>query len=365
MVSMHRRGERTAKTKILASILSVMLLYTQLPTIALAAPAKTLPDLIPGGHTVGVRLHVEGVMVIGLTPVVTANGEVCPAKEAGLMPGDMITEIDNTPVTSAKALQDAVNHAGDREIPIQIERDGDKKTLKMRPVKSSDDGMFKIGSFIRDSVAGIGTLTFYDPNTKLFGALGHGIGNASDHLFTFETGSICRAHVKEVVRGLVGKPGELKGEFAPEEKAGSLRANTNFGIFGLLEDKSLAGGLKTMPVAGAREVKTGSATILANVAGDTVHEYDIEIVKIYGVDSPNHRHFMLRVTDPELLELTGGIVQGMSGSPIIQNGKLVGAVTHVLVGDPKRGYGLFLETMFEAGEEFLDDGDAPLLKKVS
>ncbi len=353
---MTKRHKKNTAARALACLLAVAVFYMQNLPNSLAASAGKLPELIPVGHTVGVRLQVDGVMVVGLSPVETEAGTVCPAERSGLLAGDLITQINSHNIDTVQALQGALREADGDTISMKISRSGENKTIALDPVKA-EDGRYKIGAFIRDSVAGIGTLTFYDPKTGLFGALGHGIGDKGNKLFPFEGGSICGSVVKDVERGVVGKPGELKGEFTSTDKVGRLLANTEFGIFGLMEDRSVVSKLTPMPMARMKEVKPGPATILSNIQGDQVEEFEIEIVKVFGTDNANNRHFMLRVTDPELLALTGGVVQGMSGSPIVQNGKIVGAVTHVLVGDPKRGYGIFLENMFGVGSRLLQQPD--------
>ena len=220
-------------------------------------------------------------------------------------------------------------------------------------VKCSADGSYKLGAWIRDSMAGIGTMTFYDPATGQFGALGHGINDVDTSLLMpLESGSIMYASVADVKKGVPGTPGELHGTFQLDHDMGELYANTAGGVFGTLTDESLVKGMDAMPVALRSEVKTGAATILSNITGDSVEEYAVEITRIYPSGSNDTRDLMVKVTDPKLLAATGGIVQGMSGSPIIQNGKLVGAVTHVLVNDPTSGYGILAEHMLgEAAEE--------------
>ena len=227
--------------------------------------------------------------------------------------------------------------------------------LTAQAVKCSTDGAYKLGAWIRDSMAGIGTLTFYDPETGAFGALGHGINDVDTALLMpLESGSIMYATVADVKKGESGSPGELHGAFQVDRDMGELYANTGSGVFGTLTDDSLTDGLRPVPVAARREVKLGGATILSNVAGDTVEEYAVEITKVYPGSGGDTRELMVKVTDPRLLEATGGIVQGMSGSPILQNGKLVGAVTHVLVNNPTEGYGILAETMLAQTPQTLE-----------
>ena len=215
--------------------------------------------------------------------------------------------------------------------------------------KKGQDGVCRLGAWIRDSMAGIGTVTFYDPQTGAFAALGHGITDVdTGKLMPLSRGSVMAASVKAVKRGASGSPGELRGDFDLTRDLGSLYANTECGIFGVLpqENRPEAVG-EAIPVARRTEVRTGKAVILANCRGNEVCAYEIEIEKLYGGSAPT-RNLLLRVTDPALIALTGGIVQGMSGSPIVQDGKLVGAVTHVLLDDPQRGYGILAENMLSA-----------------
>ena len=212
------------------------------------------------------------------------------------------------------------------------------------------DGVYRHGAWIRDSIAGIGTMTFYDPATRTFAALGHGVTDTDTAmLMPLASGAVMEASVKAVKAGAPGAPGEMRGDFDLEEDMGTLYANTDCGIFGTLDEGCKVDTSRALPIASREEVETGRATILSTVQGDTTEEYDVVIEKIYS-PSTETRNLLVRVTDDRLLEKTGGIVQGMSGSPIIQNGKLVGAVTHVLVNDPTRGYGILIENMLEAAE---------------
>ena len=285
-------------------------------------------------------------MVIGVSMVETQSGQASPALDAGLAEGDIITHIDSGKVNTIEQVIKAVQ-AHD-ELTVRVRRKGKPMQVKIKTVKCKTDSTYKLGIWVRDSIAGIGTMTFYDPENKIFGALGHGISDVdTQELMPLSTGSIMYSTVTDVRMGVSGEPGELRGEFNLNQDAGSLYANSESGIFGKLTDLSLVKNNEEMSLASRDEVKAGAATILSNVYGDTVEEYDVEIVKIYSQEDEPSRNMMIKITDEKLLEKTGGIVQGMSGSPILQNGKLVGAVTHVLVNDPKRGYGIFIENMLE------------------
>jgi len=292
--------------------------------------------LVPVGHTVGIKLFSRGIVVVKLTE----GGS--PAKSCGLRSGDVILQCNGTAVTSTEQFRSLLqNTSGDTQ--LQIRREGDTVTLKVSP-KANEEGVKGIGAWVRDSMAGIGTMTYYDPSTGEFGALGHGITDVDTNLLMpFSKGSILPSTVKAVKKGAAGAAGELRGDFDLAADLGDLTANTVAGVFGVLEEEEYAAGT-AIPTG---QAMPGKAVIRSNVEGDAVQEYEIEILKVSS-GSRDGRDLVISIRDGELLEKTGGIVQGMSGSPIIQDGKLVGAVTHVLVNDPTRGYGIFIENMLDA-----------------
>jgi stage IV sporulation protein B len=302
--------------------------------------------VIPLGRTVGIKLFSDGVMVVGLSEIVTNNGSASPATACGLRTGDIITHINSDEVDSIEEVQSLLQNIAGEKMSIRVLRGEKQVQLTAQAVQCSTDGSYKLGAWIRDSMAGIGTTTFYDPETGIFGALGHGINDIDTALLMpLQSGSIMYASVTNVKKGVSGEPGELQGIFEVNRNMGELYANTGSGVFGILSDQSLTGGAQSVPVAERYDVKVGSATILSNIAGNTVEEYSIEIIRVFPGTDGEKRDLMLKVTDPRLLETTGGIVQGMSGSPILQNGKLVGAVTHVLVSNPTQGYGILAQNM--------------------
>jgi len=303
------------------------------------------PELIPCGSTVGVRMLTDGVMVIGLSDVETERGMENPAFEAGIMAGDIIMRVAGEPARSITDLAAAVERAGGAPLELMIQRGGQQKELSLNPVRDISSGAWKIGLWTRDSAAGIGTVTFIEPSSGLFGALGHGICDVdTGELMPFLSGEITQSSVVDVKKGRAGEPGELHGAFG-DEPIGELIQNGSTGIFGYSDGDLLPCGADAMPIALRGEVTTGRAQILSNITGSKVEEFEIEITKINKDESNKSRNMLIRVTDSRLIDRTGGIVQGMSGSPIIQNGKLVGAVTHVLVDDSRRGYGIFIENM--------------------
>ena len=297
--------------------------------------------LVPVGHTVGIKLFARGVVVVKLSDGGT------PTKECGLRTGDIIVKCGGTNVTSAEQFQSLLQENGKAATDLQVRRDGGSMTLSVEPAQN-DQGSYCIGAWIRDSMAGIGTMTYYDPATGAFGALGHGITDVDTaQLMPFSNGSILPSTVKAVKKGECGAAGELRGDFDLTCDLGKLYANTGCGVFGTLAEEDYAPVLgDAVPVGTAR---AGKAMIRSNVEGDEVREYEIEILKVVS-NAADGRDMVISVTDPDLIAATGGIVQGMSGSPILQNGQLVGAVTHVLLNDPTKGYGISIENMLNAAK---------------
>ena len=350
----HEEGEvmkwmrQTKFGKWSALFLSVLMLLTALGSVDAAASAGEagLPEtLVPVGHTVGIKLFSDGILVVGLSELETAEGQAAPAKDCGLKVGDLILQADGTEVQSTEHFRSLVQAEAGRPVMLQVKRGAKLLELEADCVQGTD-GVWRLGAWIRDSLAGIGTMTFYDPSTQVFGALGHGINDVDTALLMpLEAGAIMDSTVKTVKKGAAGDPGELKGSFNLAQDRGALYANTDCGVFGTMTPCAIT-DRAAVPVAQPGEVREGPATILSNIRGDTVEEYDIEITRICDTLSDT-QNFIVKVTDPELLEATGGIVQGMSGSPVLQNGKLVGAVTHVMVDDPARGYGIYLTNMLK------------------
>ena len=320
--------------KFFAAACIVLTGTVQLQICALAAEK----ELIPMGNAVGIHMEIDGVMVVKLTE--GESGDDSPASKAGLLPGDIIVQVDETKTPSSADFLKALEAAEGGTLTLTVRRGGDLLELTLTP-EVQDDGEATIGVWLRDGITGTGTLTYYDPETGCFGALGHGITDLdTGAVMPLDAGVITETEVTEIKKGVCGKPGELCGS-GEGACLGEIEENTPYGIFGTLH--SPADG-EPIPVAGEDEIALGPATILANVAGDEIQEYEVEIIRIYK-DADNPRSMMIRVTDPALLKQTGGIVQGMSGSPILQNGKLVGAVTHVLVNNPEKGYGISAEDM--------------------
>lgn len=303
--------------------------------------------LIPMGNAVGINLQSEGVMVVGVPEILADGKSTSPARNAGIAAGDIITQIGSQPISTIEQLKSAIDKLDGSPVSVKVTRGTSVVQLKVTPHKT-DDGHCELGFWMRAGIAGIGTLTFYDPDTGVFGALGHAVNdNETGVIIPLRTGSVMRSYVTDVIQGKAGMPGQLRGTFNNENILGSLTKNSSSGIFGTMGKNDLMSGKTAIPVADSSEIKTGPATILSNVSGTEVMEYKVEITRIYTGAESIGRSMMISVTDPNLIARTGGIVQGMSGSPILQNGKIIGAVTHVLINDPTRGYGISIENMLD------------------
>jgi len=318
---------------------------------------KVLPSLkvVPGGQSIGVKLNTVGVLVVGYHLIETENGKKSPGEIAGIKVGDMITGINGKKIENMDDLSPFIEEAGKigKPLHLQVLRDQHSFTTKLVPLKDKHDHAYRIGLYIRDSAAGIGTMTFYDPVSKKYGALGHVISDMDTKKpIVVQNGQIMKSTVTSIEKGSSGNPGEKLARFSSDKEViGNITDNSPFGIFGTLS-KPIDNGIftKPIPIALSSQVKEGPAKMLTVVENDKVEPFDIEIVSTIPQKFPATKGLIIRVTDPRLLKKTGGIVQGMSGSPIIQDGKLVGAVTHVFVNDPTSGYGVHIEWMLhEAG----------------
>lgn len=305
--------------------------------VYLLATTAFARELVPVGRVIGLELRSRQVVVAGFDE---KRGAV--ARAAGLLSGDIIQKIDDQEITCAEDVKKALERA-DGTVAIQVRRQGKTEKLRLEPVITPEGP--KLGVYLRQGITGIGTVTWYDPATKQFGTLGHGVNDGGGKLLAMSEGCVYNAGVTAVKKGKAGEPGQLYGTMDSPKPVGSLKANTQQGVFGVCE-KGWEG--QTISTAASSEIKVGDAVIRSTVSGDGVREYSVKIMKIYPKSRSGGRNLLLKVTDPELLSITGGIVQGMSGSPIIQDGKLVGAVTHVLVNDPTMGYGIFIDNMLDA-----------------
>ena len=304
-------------------------------------------SLIPGGMPFGVKLYSGGVVVIDVGEVACISGAVSPARDAGIRADDVIRAVNGSEVHTVEEVAALVHAGGGETMTFAVTRDGSEMTFDVTPVLSAEDGKYRAGLFIRDSTAGIGTVTYVEPETACFAGLGHAIcdGETGKPL-PLSRGTIVNVTISGVIRGQAGFPGELKGYFS-SGKIGTLFANNECGVYGVFAELPQGCGSEAVPIALAGEITEGGATVRCTTDGGGVRAYT---VNISGIDRSGRgvKNFIVTVTDPALLERTGGIVQGMSGSPILQNGRIVGAVTHVLVNDPTTGYGIFIENMLDA-----------------
>lgn len=308
--------------------------------------------VIPGGEAIGLRLYTSGVLVVGMSEIVgTDNKSYSPYKDSGLQEGDMIVKIDDKAITCTSDLITKVNECNGNSVEITYVRDGNNYITEIKPTKT-EENEYKLGLWVRDAAAGVGTITYYDPESQMFGALGHGILDIdTDQLIDIAKGEVITSKILSIVKGEKGKPGEVQGSIDNGKVIGEVYKNTNFGIYGKLTDVSLIEGGKTLEVMPRDEVKLGKATIICTLDDNKREEYEIEIEKLYTSTNRNNKNMIIKVTDERLLEKTGGIIQGMSGSPILQDGKFVGAVTHVMVNNPEKGYGIFADTMLKQMKE--------------
>ena len=306
-------------------------------------------EVYPGGISIGVKINNKGALVVGYSDISTHEGlSESPGKVAGIELGDIIEEVNGENIETCSDLISKVKTCRNDEMTVKILRGNSEITKKVSLIK--EDNEYKIGLWVRDSTAGIGTLTFYDKDSKTFGALGHPITDGDTNVsFNIKSGTLLRSSVLSIKKGERGNPGEIKGLFINEnESIGNIEKNTNSGIYGDGSVELINPNFnKAMTVAYRDEIKEGHAQIITTVEDGGAKAYDIEILKLLPQDEPGSNSMIIKIVDPVLLEKTGGIVQGMSGSPIIQNGKIIGAVTHVLINKPDVGYGIYIEWMLQ------------------
>ena len=306
-------------------------------------------EVYPGGISIGVKINNKGALVVGYSDISTHEGlSESPGKVAGIELGDIIEEVNGENIETCSDLISKVKTCRNDEMTVKILRGNSELTKKISLIK--EDNEYKIGLWVRDSTAGIGTLTFYDKDSKTFGALGHPITDGDTNVsFNIKSGTLLKSSVLSIKKGERGNPGEIKGLFINEnESIGNIEKNTNSGIYGDGSVELINPNFnKAMTVAYRDEIKEGHAQIITTVEDGGAKAYDIEILKLLPQDEPGSKSMIIKIVDPVLLEKTGGIVQGMSGSPIIQNGKIIGAVTHVLINKPDVGYGIYIEWMLQ------------------
>lgn len=310
--------------------------------------------VIPGGETIGLKLYTNGVLVVGMSEIEGIDNEKYkPYENSGIEEGDMIVKIDNKAITCTADLIEKVNNSFGHNLEISYIREGNIYNTNIIPTQT-DSNEYKLGLWVRDAAAGVGTVTFYEPETGMFAALGHGILDVdTEKIINISSGEVVTSNIISITKGQKGKPGEIRGSIENGKTIGTVYNNTEFGIFGKLNNTSMnmINNAKELQILPRTEVETGKAKIICTIENNKQEEYDIEIEKIYKNNNEDNKSMIIKVTDERLIEKTGGIIQGMSGSPIIQNGKFVGAVTHVMVNDPTVGYGVFADMMIKQMHE--------------
>lgn len=306
-------------------------------------------DVIPVGAIVGIKLYTNGVMVVGMSSIEGEDGNIYkPYQELEIQEGDFITHINGIEITSTNKLIEEINNSSGQEIELTFNHKEETKTVNIRPVKNKDK-KYKLGLWVRDSAAGVGTVTFYNDDTKCFAALGHAITDIdTGEILSTSSGEIDTSRILSIVKGQKDEPGRIEGTINSKTPIGNIYNNTKFGIFGVIKNAEniQLDFNKKMKVASRNEIKLGEATCLSGIDGE-IKEYKLEITKIYPNNNYDNKSMFINITDENLLKKTGGIVQGMSGTPIIQNGKFVGAITHVLVNNPTVGYAVFGDLMLK------------------
>ncbi len=317
-----------------------------IPIKEVAVQSIDVPMLAPCGKPFGIKLIMDGVMIIKTGGIVTTSGVVSPAADAGIQTGDIIKSINDIPVYSNSDIEKRVSGLNDKKIKIKVMRNGTEMTFEASPAYSEDEKAYKLGIWVRDSSAGIGTVTYYDDDTGTFGGLGHPVCDSdTGQILPLSSGEVVNVSIRNVKKGKCGVPGELQGYFTKLSPCGKIYLNNKFGVFGTIDDSF--SDTDEIPMALKQEIRKGDAFIYSTLDGCKPEKFDIEIEEInYDCDDTS-KNMVVKITDPGLIERTGGIVQGMSGSPIIQNDMIVGAITHVFVNDPTKGYGIFCESMYE------------------
>lgn len=329
-------------------------LFDKLPLKAINVSVLPRTKVIPVGNIAGVKLYTSGVLVVGMSEIEGKDNKIYkPYENTGIKEGDTITKINNKYISSTDDLIDNVNKSNGDTIEVTYIQNEQKKECNITPVKTNENE-YKIGLWVRDSAAGVGTVTFYEPATKTFGALGHGIADIdTGELLNIASGEFVTTRILNITKGEKGNPGKIQGTIENQQTIGEISKNTGFGIYGKVDNISSLeiDASKEMEVALRDEIKLGKAKILCSLDNKNVQEYEIEIKKIYKENNYNNKSMEIEITDENLINKTGGIIQGMSGSPIIQNGKFIGAVTHVLVNNPKEGYAVFGDLMLKQSKE--------------
>ncbi len=325
-------------------------LFNVIPVKDITVNVIPKTTVIPLGKTIGMKLYTEGVLVVGMSEIEGRK----PYKNSGIEAGDRIIEVNNTKISTADELTECVNTSNGKNIEIKYINDEEEiVSAEIEPAKISDNE-YKIGLWVRDAAAGVGTITFYEPSTGNFASLGHGINDVDTYeLIDIANGELVSAQILDIVKGQNGIPGEIRGSIENSITIGNISKNTEFGVYGTISNTNALNidSSNEMEVADRSEITTGKAEILCELENGKTERYEIEIQKVFKDNNYDNKSMLIKITDEELIEKTGGIIQGMSGAPIIQNNKFIGAVTHVLVNDSKLGYGVFADLMIKQLKE--------------
>ncbi|NDO46800.1 SpoIVB peptidase [Clostridium sp. MD294] len=337
------KSEKEGTAKLEVSVMGILPVKT--------VEAKVIPNMqvVAGGIAVGVSMDTRGIMVLGTGYVNGIGNKVYEPAKGILQSGDMILQAGGKSLKNKEDLMKAVEENGEKSMDFLVDRNGVQQKVEITPVFSQEDNSCKIGIWVRDSTQGIGTITYFNTDTNNFGALGHGVYDVdTQELMQIKNGQITQSSIIDVKKGEKGEPGALTGNVGRDLVLGSISINTEVGIYGKVEKgkESYFTGQK-LPIALQQDIHEGKATILSNIEGEEVKEYEIEIESVNRYSKNESKGMVIKIVDKELLSKTGGIVQGMSGSPILQEGKIVGAVTHVFVNEPTKGYGIFIENMLK------------------
>lgn len=325
-------------------------LFNVIPVKDITVNVIPKTTVIPLGKTIGMKLYTEGVLVVGMSEIEGRR----PYENSGIEAGDRIIEVNDTKITTADELTECVNTSNGKNIEIKyINDENEIISAEIEPAKISDNE-YKIGLWVRDAAAGVGTITFYEPSTGSFASLGHGINDVDTYeLIDIANGELVSAQILDIVKGQNGIPGEIRGSIENSITIGNISKNTEFGVYGTISNTNALNidSSNEMEVADRSEITTGKAEILCELENGKTERYEIEIQKVFKDNNYDNKSMLIKITDKELIEKTGGIIQGMSGAPIIQNNKFIGAVTHVLVNDSKIGYGVFADLMIKQLKE--------------
>lgn len=346
----NKEVQETWQDKNLETTKMDVMLFGNMKVKEIAVTTYPRIKVIPTGNLIGLKLYTNGALVIGTTEVKNIENKIeKPYESINIKEGDTILEVDHQEIDSTQTLQKIVNESNGRDIEIKYARAGETYTANIKPANTAKDE-YKLGLWIRDSASGVGTMAFYEPESKKFAALGHGISDGdTGELLDIQTGELVNSKIVSVSKGRKGIPGEIKGSIAKQATIGTVMQNTNFGIFGSLNENIITNNKYSagLEIALRDEIELGEATILSTVNNNDTQEYKVEITSIDSENKSNNKSMQIKITDEKLLNNTGGIICGMSGSPIIQNNKIVGALTNVLVSDPQIGYGVFADIMIK------------------